>query len=194
MRPKEKILGKYLMIKGKYLTDLLKGNKTTTIRLGIVVPKFKEIIIHSKGIPIAYAEIVGIKHKKISELSDREVKEDGFKNKEELIRELESIYGHKIRRNEWVTIIKLRIKERIKDLPPWYKSNYDPVLIARKALEHINDLCLSKEEVKILETIIKTGSIRKAAFELFGSVYKRKIIRGIIRKVFERLRERGIIP
>lgn len=53
----KKFIRRYIMVKGKFAELILAGKKTTTIRLGKVVPRSSEVIIHSNGRPIAEAKI-----------------------------------------------------------------------------------------------------------------------------------------
>lgn len=60
-----KYIGRSLMIRGKYAKKILEDLKKTTIRLGIIRPKYNEVIIHSGGKPICKAEIIRVDYKKL---------------------------------------------------------------------------------------------------------------------------------
>jgi hypothetical protein len=59
-----------------------------------------------------------------------------------------------------------------------------PVEIAALAL---NKLKLTKREQEILRAVVETGSLRKAAVKLFGTIDKRVAIRRVLRRVLKRL-------
>ncbi|RLE89356.1 MAG: ASCH domain-containing protein, partial [Thermoprotei archaeon] len=66
------------MVKGEYVDLILKGVKRTTIRLGIIKPKYNKIMIHGGGKPIALAKITNVEYKRINELTDEDARKDGF--------------------------------------------------------------------------------------------------------------------
>jgi hypothetical protein len=72
----------HIMVKKEFAELILKGVKTTTIRLGKVVPRSREIIIHSGGRPIAKAIIESIEYKKVKELTVEEANSDGYERME----------------------------------------------------------------------------------------------------------------
>ncbi len=189
---KTKFLGRHLMVKGKYVKDLLNGRKKATIRKGIVKPKYHEIIIHGGGKPVAKARIKSITYKRLSELTDQDAVLDGFTSREELVRELEKVYG-KLDPNEWVSIIELEILQRLDNLPagkPY--MGLSPGDIARIALKYLNEE-LSDEDKRILLDLTRTNSIRATAYRLFGDIYKRSRVRRVLRRVLDKLVEKGII-
>jgi len=97
----------------------------------------------------------------------------------------------KIKKNDYVTIIKFRLIERAEneDEAAMY-CGFTPVDIARIALRY--DIPLSKEDRELLHLITKSGSLRKAAQEL-GGIEKRRILRRVVRKTLKLLIKRGII-
>jgi hypothetical protein len=51
----------------------------------------------------------------------------------------------------------------------------------------LNKLKLTKRELEILKAVVVTGSLRKAAIKLFGTVEKRGVIRRVLRRMYKRL-------
>ncbi|MEB3787346.1 MAG: ASCH domain-containing protein, partial [Desulfurococcales archaeon] len=64
-RGRRQWLGRHLMLKGEYAELLLSGRKRATIRLGVVRPKYREVIIHGGGRPRAKAVIEGVEVKRV---------------------------------------------------------------------------------------------------------------------------------
>ncbi len=178
------------MIKGEYVSIILRKGKTTTIRWGIVIPKYKEIVIHGGGKVIGKAIIEDVEYKRVKDLTNKDAIRDGFSSKKELLNELSKMYP-KIKKNDYVTIIKFRLIERAEneDEAAMY-CGFTPVDIARIALRY--DIPLSKEDRELLHLITKSGSLRKAAQEL-GGIEKRRILRRVVRKTLKLLIKRGII-
>ncbi|MEM1610781.1 MAG: ASCH domain-containing protein [Sulfolobales archaeon] len=185
-------MGRYLMMSGEHLEKLLDGRKKTTIRLGRIVPKYKEIIIHSRGRPACIAEIIGYRFKRVSELSDDDAQRDGFRSLEELIRELRRRYGD-ISLEDEVTIIELRVLNKIPSeaVRDPYRG-LKPHVIARLALERYRDE-LDAEEIRVLEEILRSRSIRRASIRLYGSIEARRRIRRILRRMAERISRDGAL-
>ncbi len=178
------------MIKGEYINAILQKEKVTTIRWGIVIPKYREVVIHGGGRVIGKALIESVEYKRVKDLTLRDAIDDGFRSKAELIRELAKMYP-RIRRNDYVTIIRFRLIERFEegDEAAMYKG-FEPVDIARIALRY--NIPLSPKERQMLQLVCETGSIRRAAQEL-GGLEKRRFVRRAIRKALKLLIERGII-
>ncbi|MGC9148329.1 MAG: ASCH domain-containing protein [Sulfolobales archaeon] len=190
---KVKYLGGHLMMKKEYGDMILEGRKTSTIRLGYIIPKKKEIIIHSGGRPIAKAVIDEVIHKKLSELDDEDVVREGYNSKKELFKELRKIYGKNISKDSVVTIIRFHLTERLDHLD--FSKPYmglKPRDIAALGLRYLNSELL-EEEKKILQVLRETGSIRKTAYKIYGTVEKRFNIRLVLKKVIEKLVMRGIL-
>ena len=189
-RIRKVFLGRHLMVKGEYVDAILKGTKTTTVRLGIVIPKYRTIIIHGGGRVIGKAIIEEVKHKRIRDLTDADAKLDGFSSKRELLQELKKVYKDVVP-SDYATIIKFRLVQLAKNTSEDYMYlGFDPVDIARIAMRY--DLPLSKDDWKILELVSRKGSIRRAAQEL-GGLEKRRLIRRVLRKVARLLVNKGII-
>ena len=188
---KVKFIGRHLMVKGEYVDLILKGVKKTTIRLGIIKPKYNEIMIHGGGKPIALAKITNVEYKRISELTDEDARKDGFPSLKVLLKELRKSYGE-MRPNDIVTIIEFVITKKLSDLDvkePWL--GLKPVEIARIALRYCENI--PQEERRILEDLTRTGSIRKTAIRLCGSINRRWKIRKVLRKYLDILVNKGII-
>ncbi len=181
------------MVKGRFADLILDGRKTTTIRIGIVKPRYKEIIIHGHGRPLAKAEIVGIKVKKARELTEEDAMRDGFRSPEELIKALEELYSATIRPDTKLTIIEFRVKQRfdsLSDQDPY--MGLEPADIARLGLRYLKRE-LGEEEAKILEDLTRTNSIRSTAIRLYGSIEKRARVRKVLRWTLKELLAKGLI-
>ncbi|RLG81626.1 MAG: ASCH domain-containing protein [Thermoprotei archaeon] len=189
---KAKFLGRHLMVKGQYVKDILEGRKTATIRRGIVKPKYREVIIHGGGKPVAKVLIERVYHKRVLELTDDDARKDGFNSKEELVRELKKVYPG-IEDNEWMTIIEFKLLQKLDSLDtsePYMGLN--PVDVARIALRYLGDE-LDDNARMILLDLTKTASIRATATRIFGSVNKRYIIRNVLRRALKLLLDKGIL-
>jgi hypothetical protein len=183
----------HIMVKKEFAELILKGVKTTTIRLGKVVPRSREIIIHSGGRPIAKAIIESIEYKKVKELTVEEANSDGYESVEKLIEALEKLYKTKIREEDTVTIIRFKVIKRFTDidLNDVYLG-FEPIDIARLANRYLAEE-LSEDERRIVNTILKCKSIRLAAIKLFGSLNKRRIVRKTLRNLLAKLIEKGVV-
>jgi hypothetical protein len=180
------------MVRGEFVKPILEGVKKATIRLGIVVPKYDEIIIHGGGRPIAKARITEIIHKKVSELTDSDAALDGFSSREELIEALKKVYG-RVSPDDVVTIIKFEVIQRLDEV----KSDdiycgLNPPDIARIYLRYLRESA-GEEEGKILELLSRGLSIREVAKKLYGSPEKRFRVRRAVRKALRELISRGIL-
>ncbi len=187
-----KFLGRHIMIKGKYVEALLSGRKKATIRVGIVKPKYNELIVHGGGRPVAKVRVTNIVYKKVRDLTDDDAKLDGFSSKEELINELEQVYGP-IRPEDNVTIIEFEVIQDLSKLEaddPY--MGLSPQDIARISLRYLSN-ALKEEEKKILKSLTETGSIRMTAIHLFGSLDARWRIRRVLKKAISELVKMGVI-
>ncbi len=180
------------MVKGDYVDLILRGLKKATIRIGIIKPRYNEIIIHGGGRPIAKIRIKNIRYKKVRELNDADAHLDGFKNKQELLENLKRMYG-KIHDDDIVTIIEYELIQRLDNLPmedPYLGLN--PADIARIALRYISDQ-LNEKEKEILLDLTRTNSIRKTSLNLFKTLNKRYIVRKVLRRAIEILKTKGYL-
>ncbi len=185
-------LGRHLMVKGNYVNAILESKKVATIRLGIVKPKYDELIVHGGGRPVAKVAIESVEYKKVRELTDEDAKLDGFKTKDELIEELRRLYGY-ISPDDYVTIIKFKVIRKLTDLQPVdHYLGLQVGDVARLGLRYLPKE-LSNEDKEILIDLTRTNSIRKTAINIFGDLNKRRIVRRLLRKVLNELVRRGII-
>lgn len=185
-------LGRHIMIRGEYADKLLSGAKTTTIRLGVVKPKYMEVVVHGRGRPLAKARITSVEYKRVSELTEEDARRDGFSSLRELLEALRSVYGN-VKPDDHVTIIGLRVTQRLDMLPaedPYL--GLEPADIARLALRYLRG-DLGEEALRILEDLTRTNSIRLTAQRLYGSIEKRWIVRKALRTALRLLRSRGLI-
>ncbi len=192
MKSRVKYLGRHLMIKGDYADLILRGLKRATIRLGIIKPRYNEVIVHSGGRPIAKVYIKNVRYKLIKELDAKDARLDGFKSREELIKNLKRVYGE-VKDDDIVTIIEYEILQRLDNLP--IKDPYlglEPADLARIALRYLSDH-LTENEKKILLDLTRTNSIRKTSINIFRTLDKRYIIRKVLRKTIDMLKKKGVL-
>ena len=187
-----RFIGRHLMLKKEFAEAILSGRKRSTIRLGILKPKYRELIVHSGGRPIALVEIEEVTHKKLRDLSIEEIKNDGFDNLDSLIRTLRKLYPkERVDPDSMVTVIRFHVKSTI-GTGEYSSVELPPAVIARIGLRYLNKE-LSDRELAILRVLTRTNSIRRAAAELHGDPLNRKEIRSVLRKVHEKLKSRGLI-
>lgn len=187
-----KFLGRHLMLKGVFVEKLLSGEKRATIRKGVYKPRYKEVIIHAGGRPVAKARITRVYYKKFRELGEYEAKIEGFKSLDELIKSLRDMYGE-IREDDYVTIIEFEVIQRLDNLPVEDKYyGLKPSDIARIALRYLEKE-LGEIDRKILLDLTRTNSIRKTAINIFHDLNKRGIVRRTIRRALNALVERGLL-
>ncbi len=86
---------KFLNFNEDFMEKIKRGEKRATLRLGI--KDFKEgedVIIKCGDRTIGRAVIKEVHHKKFDELTDEDIRMDGYKKREDLKRDLERFYGH----------------------------------------------------------------------------------------------------
>lgn len=191
-RAKLGFLGRHMMLKREYAELVLSGVKRATIRLGVVKPKKRFVLLHSGGRVLAELEITGVEVKRVAELTDEDAELDGFQSKKQLLESLKRIYGD-VKPSDEVTIIKFRVLRRIEESES-EESKYlglKPVDVASIALRY--GVKLSERDVEILKKVSETGSIRKAAVALYGNVARRKAIREALGRALKKLVESGVI-
>nr|KJR72283.1 MAG: hypothetical protein TU36_03045 [Vulcanisaeta sp. AZ3] len=181
-------LGRHLMLKSKYL-DKVGNNRFTTVRLGIIRPRYREVFIHSGGMVIAKARILGTVYKRVSELTDDDAVADGFTNRQALVEELRRIYGE-VSNDDWVTILTLEVVKLIGRKDDG-SVGLSPVDIARLALRY--NVPMSDEERRVLVELVNEGSVRKVAIKLFNSFRGRYVIRRVVRRALKHLMSMGVI-
>ncbi len=185
-------LRRHIMMRGEYAKLMLEGRKKATIRLGKVIPKYDEVIIHSWGRPVAKAKITKVTYKRVRELTDDDARKDGFRSKDELLRELRHVYG-RVRPDDLVTIIEFEVLQRFDELIP--EDPYlglKPADIGRLALRYLRSE-LSESELKVLEELGKGKSIRQVSKELTGSPVNRGRVRRVVRKALSLLIKKGVL-
>ena len=106
-------MAKRIYFSKNYKKKLLKGEKTSTIRLGIrkgyKVGDIVDIIVSGK--PVMKARITAIEYVKLKELTEEDAKLDGFHKKSKLVKALKMHYP-KIKETSNLTIIRFKpIKE-----------------------------------------------------------------------------------
>jgi len=98
-----------LMFKKEYSEGIVKGSKTSTIRLSSSLKKGDEVEVVAGRVRLGIARIEGIEVKKVHELTDEDARTDGFENKEELVKALKKIYGKRITDKTEVKLIRFRM-------------------------------------------------------------------------------------
>ena len=187
-----KFLGRHLMVKGEYVDNILDGRKKATIRLGIVKLRYRELIVHGGGRPVAKVRVTNVRYKRVVELTDEDAKLDGFKSREELLEALRKTYGE-IKPSDYVTIIEFEVVQDLSKLEPQHPYlGLEPADVARLALRYLRDE-MSKEEIDILADLTRTNSIRATAVRLFGDLGKRWRVRKVLRKALRLLVRKGYI-
>jgi len=185
-------LGRHLMVKGEYVDMILSGRKRATIRLGIVKVKYPELIVHGGGRPIAKVKVTDVVHKRVSELTDEDAREDGFNNVKELLDVLRRVYGD-VKPDDYVTIIKFQVTQDLSKLEPEHPYlGLEPADVARLGLRYLRGE-LSDKEAEILRDLTVTRSIRATSIRFFGTIEKRWIIRRLLKRVLRELVRRGIL-
>jgi len=107
---------KQLNFKKEYKETLQSGEKITTIRMKTNLKPEDVVEIVAGGESCGYARIKSIVRKRISEISDKDARNDGFKNRRELLRALKKIYG-KITPETRIYIIRFEkedLKKKVK--------------------------------------------------------------------------------
>jgi len=186
-------LRRHIMIKGRFVEALMNGVKRATIRLGHVVPRYRDVIIHGGGRPVAKAVITNVIYKKVRDLTDEDAKKDGYNSVKELIEDLERIYNRKISSDEEVTIIEFEVTAALNQLKDDdVYLGLSPVDIAALARRYLWN-ALNENERKIIDSVLRYRSIRETSIKLFGSLNKRWIVRRVLRKCLRELVERKLI-
>ncbi len=102
-----------IQFKKDFVPLILKGEKRATVRPRDIDIKPGTTVILAAGTPFAKAVVTRVKKKKVKELTQEEIKKEGFRDFEEFFRELRSIYPS-ISPESMVTYIEWRIVESIK--------------------------------------------------------------------------------
>ncbi len=99
-----------IRFKPEYLDKVLSGKKKITIRLGLVRPRFGEVLIVCNDLVYGIAEVKRVDVMKVEDLTDDIAKREGFRNKDELLRELKKLYPN-VRERNLITLIEFEIRE-----------------------------------------------------------------------------------
>ena len=161
-------LGRKLSFKAKYIEQLFNGEKTTTVRRGIITPRYDVVYIESGGKIHGTARVKFVHYTKLGELTNEDAVKDGFSSKDELIQTLREIYPD-IGKDEWVTIISLGNLNRFSEPLPIELVNRDIdsdkiMEIAQLALA--NGLAEKEKERRILAVLAIKGDIKETAKRL----------------------------
>ena len=182
------------MFDARYMDALLSGEKKLTIRLaGRRIPRRGEIVyVYCGGYVLGRVIVREVLFKPLSLLTDEEACLDGFRSRDELVRRLKLHYPD-ISDDSLVALIFFEWVEKFgepihQDRFAWGDTN--PLEVARLGLDYLDDLSMKEREV--LSMLIKERSIRAVARKL-GGLGKRLYVRRILRKVYLRLREKGVL-
>ncbi|MGC9121636.1 MAG: ASCH domain-containing protein [Thermogladius sp.] len=190
--PPKKFLGRHIIFREEYAEKLIEGSKTTTIRRGIVRPRYRQVIIHAGSRPIALARVEYVYYKRLRDISESEARRDGFESRAELVSELRKIYPG-IRDDEYVTVIGLRVVKRLDTVDTGKPfGGLEPVVLARIALRYLSDV-LTDSEVKVLLDLTRTGDIDLTAARVLGDVGKRGVVVDVLNRALRMLVEKGIL-
>jgi len=167
---------KHIEFKRKYKKAIMSGSKSCTIRKRCYVKKGDIVFVHCGGKIIGKAEITGVEEKSLEELDDSVAREEGFRNRKELVNEIKKIYGDISK----VYVIRFRFVPFDKPVNPeeLYYGQSNLREIAERA---IKELELSEEDKRILKLFLECGSVKKAAMRL-GGIWERKKVREVLRK------------
>jgi|UniRef100_A0A7J3Z9S1 Uncharacterized conserved protein len=86
---------KKLIFKLDYAGKILTGEKTTTIRLSTNLKENDIVEVYVGHVRIGKAKVKRVSKKRLSELTEEEIRTDGFSSREDLLRSLTKIYGSK---------------------------------------------------------------------------------------------------
>lgn len=176
---------KHLEFRRKYADLLLSGEKRVTIRKWTNLKEGDEVYVHCGGKIVGKAKIKSIERKKISELTDEEARLDGFKDRNEMLEELERMgYGGEV----YVIHFEFEPTQSVNPHKMYY-GDADLLEVAELALKHLD---LDERDREVLKVFLKYGSIRKAAGKLGGS-RKRGEVRKVLRECYLHLVEKGLV-
>ncbi len=108
----------------EYLDKVLKGEKRVTLRLGIVRPRFGEVLIACGDRAYGLCEIESMEVTSIDKIDERIVKMEGFRSRDELLKALRSLYPE-VSEQDLVTIIKFRVSKIFQRPVPLNKAVTD---------------------------------------------------------------------
>jgi len=191
-KPLRRKLGKYLRVKREYANMLVNGRKRSTIRLGIVMPTKHKVLVESEGEIIGEAVIDSVRYSRLSELSDKDAKMDGFSNLNELLRVLSNIYPG-IKGDDWVTIIRFKsfkILAGLRKKTSLKEEDIETITrVARLALAY--DIAPSSLEKRVLAAIAMKGSLEGVDKEIGGITPN--FVRSVYVKALKKLKHIGVL-
>ncbi len=163
---KTRKIGRYLRFKKEYIKKILDGEKTTTIRKGILSPSRNIVYLKSNGKIYGKLALKSVRYTKVANLKESDAKADGFKNLKELKNVLNDIYPG-IKENDWITIIKFQPVDHLNE--PVKKTDIleeDQIYkVSRLILAY--DLPKTYEEKKIFSLLVYyRGNIEKVINKL----------------------------
>ncbi|OYT62884.1 MAG: hypothetical protein B6U69_00545 [Thermofilum sp. ex4484_15] len=174
-----KKLGKYLTLDKEYLNLIFEGKKVTTIRRGLIVPSTEIVYLKCDGKMFGELKILSTKYVRARDLTDKDAKLDGFKDKRELMEKLLKYYPD-LKPEEWMTIIKFKLLRKMNGI-----TDED---LARLALAY--GLFKDERERRILSAVAR-GVPKETMKEVMGFEEREviKVMKGILKK----LKEKGVI-
>lgn len=102
---------KKLVFKFDYVSKILTGEKKSTIRLSTDLKEGDVVEVYAGFVRIGRAVVKKVYRKKLDELSNEEIRVDGFKSREDLYKALAKIYGSKrINSNPYVYVIEFELQ------------------------------------------------------------------------------------
>lgn len=103
---------KRLIFREVYGKSIALGVKVATVRLNSGVRIGDVVDIIAGRAYLGSALITSVDVKKVSQLTDEDAKLDGFKSREDLIRELKNIYGRVLTDSTEVKVIRFKLLGR----------------------------------------------------------------------------------
>ncbi|MEM4831754.1 MAG: ASCH domain-containing protein [Sulfolobales archaeon] len=103
---------KRLIFREAYGDSIALGVKVATVRLNSSVKVGEIVDIFAGRSYLGSAVITGVEVKKVSQLTDEDARLDGFRSREELVRELRSIYGRSLTDSTEVKVIRFKLLGR----------------------------------------------------------------------------------
>lgn len=101
-----------LVFKAAYGESIALGVKVATVRLNSNVKVGEVVEVFAGGSYLGNAVITGVEVKKVSQLTDEDARLDGFRSREELVRELKNIYGRSLSDSTEVKVIRFKLLGR----------------------------------------------------------------------------------
>lgn len=101
-----------LIFKEVYRDSIALGTKVATVRLNSSVKVGEVVEVIAGRSRLGSAVITGVEVKKVSQLTDEDARLDGFRSREELIRELRNIYGRGLSDSTEVKVIRFKLLGR----------------------------------------------------------------------------------